>query len=309
VLPRKSCRDRTIRHYDAGSSVGESLPKRETGKRRGAAFRTGIIAALAIVCAGRPLACNAASRHKLRQPVLQQIIKSGRAAVETVYFHDRPPVRVVRGGQAPAPRPPSAPHVATLERTEIVDFGASGRVAIVRGVGSAGATAPVDARRRIEKVSFADPRLPPVTIVREWGTSLPPTVGDLFGPADGGELDRIAFAVDGIESRHGDDLAMWRPEFAGPQGPMQVSAAAAFDVGGGDRFDVQENRLLGRAYLAQMFRRYGNWPDALAAYNWGPANVDKWIVDGRDPYQMPPGVAWYVTRALHDAMIAIATGW
>ena len=51
----------------------------------------------------------------------------------------------------------------------------------------------------------------------------------------------------------------------GPQGPMQVGAVAAFDVGGGDRFDLQQNRRLGRAYLAQMFLRYGNWPDALAA--------------------------------------------
>jgi soluble lytic murein transglycosylase-like protein len=62
---------------------------------------------------------------------------------------------------------------------------------------------------------------------------------------------------------------------------MQVSAAAALDVGGGDRFDLRQNRLLGRAYLAQMFRHYGNWPDALAAYNWGPANVDLWIAAGR----------------------------
>jgi Transglycosylase SLT domain len=127
---------------------------------------------------------------------------------------------------------------------------------------------------------------------------------DLFGPANGGELDRIAFAVDGIESRHGADLRMWRPEPNGPQGPMQVSAAAAFDVGGGDRFDLQQNRLLGRAYLAQMYRRYGNWADALAAYNWGPGNMDQWIAGGRSADRLPPGVAWYVNRALHDALMS-----
>ena len=53
---------------------------------------------------------------------------------------------------------------------------------------------------------------------------------------------------------------MWRPEPDGPQGPMQVSAAAAADVGGGDRFDETDTRALGRAYLAHMFRRYGSWP-------------------------------------------------
>ena len=35
---------------------------------------------------------------------------------------------------------------------------------------------------------------------------------------------------------------------------MQVSAAAAADVGGGDRFDETENRELGRSYLAHIMR-------------------------------------------------------
>jgi Transglycosylase SLT domain len=129
----------------------------------------------------------------------------------------------------------------------------------------------------------------------------------LFGPANGGELDRIAFAVDGVESRHGADLRMWRPQLDGPQGPMQVSAAAAFDVGGGDRFDLRQNRLLGRAYLSQMYQRYGNWPDAVAAYNWGPGNMDQWIAGGRNLNLLPPGVAWYVNRVLRDAVITAAS--
>src|SRR6185437_82073 len=36
-------------------------------------------------------------------------------------------------------------------------------------------------------------------------------------------LDRVALAVDGAESSDGRDLAMWRAEPSGPQGPMQVS--------------------------------------------------------------------------------------
>ena len=63
-------------------------------------------------------------------------------------------------------------------------------------------------------------------------------------------LDRVAYAVDGAESSHGEDLTMWRPDPSGPQGPMQVSGPAAADVGGGDRFDSTENRAIGRAYLA-----------------------------------------------------------
>jgi hypothetical protein len=64
-------------------------------------------------------------------------------------------------------------------------------------------------------------------------------------------LDRVASAVDGAESSHGSDMAMWRPDPSGPQGPMQVSEAAATDVGGGDRFDALQNRAIGRAYLLQ----------------------------------------------------------
>jgi hypothetical protein len=87
---------------------------------------------------------------------------------------------------------------------------------------------------------------------------------------------------------------------------MQVSAAAAFDVGGGDRFDLAENRALGRAYLARMYRRYGNWQDAIAAYNWGPGNLDAWIGGGRAADKLPLGVERYRNRVLRDAVLAEA---
>jgi hypothetical protein len=114
-------------------------------------------------------------------------------------------------------------------------------------------------------------------------------------------LDRVASAVDGAESSHGKDIAMWRPDPSAPQGPMQVSEAAATDVGGGNRFDLTQNRAIGRAYLAQLYERYKNWPDAIAAYNWGPRNVDTWIKAGRPPEKLVAGVAAYTTRVLFDS--------
>lgn len=111
-------------------------------------------------------------------------------------------------------------------------------------------------------------------------------------------LDRVGDSVEGAESSHGQDPRMWRPEADGPQGPMQVSAAAAADVGGGDRFDEAQNRSLGRAYLADMYRRYGSWPDAVAAYNWGPGHMNGWIGSGRPVDKFPPTVAQYRTRVL-----------
>jgi hypothetical protein len=114
-------------------------------------------------------------------------------------------------------------------------------------------------------------------------------------------LDHVAFAVDGAESSHGADQEMWRPDVTGPEGPMQVSQAAASDVGGGDRFDLDQNRQIGRAYLWQLYRRYGDWPDAIAAYNWGIGNLNAWVKAGRPVGGLVRGVVAYLGRVLHDS--------
>ena len=61
---------------------------------------------------------------------------------------------------------------------------------------------------------------------------------------------------------------------------------------------------LGRAYLARMYRRYGNWPDAIAAYNWGPGNLDAWIGGGRPADKLPLAVERYRNRVLREAALA-----
>lgn len=120
-------------------------------------------------------------------------------------------------------------------------------------------------------------------------------------------LDCVAFAVDGAESSHGNDMAMWRPDPTGPQGPMQVGEAAATDVGGGDRFESRQNRSIGRAYLAQLYWRYGNWPDAIAAYNWGIGKMDAWVRAGRPADKFLIGVAAYLGRVLSDSGLCDAS--
>lgn len=260
------------------------------------------------------VALPAQTPEKTRKPEPHPWAAAGRPVhVETVSFANprQAPVRVIRG--AAVPRSPPGPG----KRTEILNFANRGRVAVVRGAlppaAEIGRTVPaVGGRLRVETVAFADPRKSPVTVVRGPPVTVvrgPPLGGvadELFAPAAGGELDRIAFAVDGIESRHGADPGMWRPEPDGPQGPMQVSLKAAIDVGGGDRFDLRQNRLLGRAYLAHLYRRYGDWPDALAAYNWGPGNLDQWIAEGRRAEMLPIEVNRYVARALRDALLTTA---
>jgi hypothetical protein len=131
------------------------------------------------------------------------------------------------------------------------------------------------------------------------GARKPPPPPVAAKPAD--PLDRVANAVDGAESSHGADPAMWREDPAGPQGPMQVSEAAASDVGGGDRFDPVQNRAIGRAYLAHLYRRYGDWPDAIAAYNWGIGHLEAWVKAGRPVAPPVFGVASYLGRVLRDS--------
>jgi hypothetical protein len=119
-------------------------------------------------------------------------------------------------------------------------------------------------------------------------------------------LERVTYAVEGAESSHGADPQTWGSDPNGPQGPMQVSAGAAEDVGGGNRFDGRENRVLGRAYLALMYRRYGSWPDAVAAYNWGPGHMDAWISSGRPFEKFPPSVERYRIRVLVGSSLSMA---
>jgi hypothetical protein len=59
-----------------------------------------------------------------------------------------------------------------------------------------------------------------------------------------------------------------------------------------------ENRRAGRDYLDAMYRRYGDEATALAAYNWGPGNVDKWLKKGGDPKQLPAETKKYIGNIL-----------
>lgn len=293
----------------------------------------GMMAARFVLLASVAIACGVTSRAAgdpaggalLLVHALPGVSPGEPIKTEVVSFADprRAPVQVVRGASRPeAARPESAPEPARPD-VEFLGFGSSGaqQVRVIRGPV---ARLDLPGLRRVETVNFTQPGRSPVMVIRG-GIEHPLAVGlfeaaggrrleqqpgvGLFNPAAGSELDRIVFAVDGAESSHGRNPLMWRSNFDGPQGPMQVSLKAALDVGGGDRFDVQQNRLLGRAYLAQMFRRYGNWPDALAAYNWGPGNFDSWVAGGRPSIELPSETARYVKRVLRDALVAETDRW
>ena len=274
------------------------------------AFLIAIIAPLLLIATPGQMSEASSKKGVATTTAMRRAIEKRAVSVQLITFPDTGwnPVRVLRGKALAKRNSAPKPELEKTETAEIVMFGdpPHSTVRVVRGETGRAELVPGQPRggsgMNLQVVSFADPQQRPVSILR--GIVLHRPNFDLFGPASVTDLDRVAFAVDGAESSHGADLRMWRPEASGPQGPMQITAAAAIDVGGGDRFEILENRTLGRAYLARMFQRYGNWPDAIAAYNWGPRNLDAWIAGGRPADRFPLEVERYRDRVLRDATLS-----
>jgi soluble lytic murein transglycosylase len=111
---------------------------------------------------------------------------------------------------------------------------------------------------------------------------------------------------------------------AGARGLMQLMPGTAREVStrlglGYNResltTDTDYNIQLGSTYFQRMYNQYGSYPLAVAAYNAGPGNVNKWIRANGDP-RLPGGdiVTWvekipifetknYVQRVLENAVV------
>ena len=223
----------------------------------------------------------------------------------------------VLGGQPPAPPAPPEPPAG---------LGATPEAAAMPPMGpppEMGAPPPMDAPQEMPMMAEGG-MVPPYA--SGGGLSDVPVPDGMFDePSNGGFGDgyagggMVAFAAagpvrGGMQNLY-DDVEYFESggdqnavSSAGARGVMQLMPGTMENPGFGvpsmaelrakGLSEEDANRLAGQKYLDAMYRKYGDEATALAAYNWGPGNVDKWLKSGADPKKLPAETKKYINNIL-----------
>jgi len=112
------------------------------------------------------------------------------------------------------------------------------------------------------------------------------------GPTGASFVDRIR------QAESGGNMQAVSPK--GATSDMQVMPRTAADPGFGVQpakdASLGERSRVGSDYANALLQKYGNEPEAAAAYNWGPGNFDAWKAAGSDPSKMPAETRAYVAK-------------
>jgi soluble lytic murein transglycosylase-like protein len=106
------------------------------------------------------------------------------------------------------------------------------------------------------------------------------------------------------ESRYREDIITGRVRSpVGALGIAQFMPATAREMGIDPLNPAQAIPAAGR-YLARLYRMFGSWSEALAAYNWGMGNVQRRGLDAA-----PSETRAYYQNILADVNAANGTNW
>lgn len=112
-------------------------------------------------------------------------------------------------------------------------------------------------------------------------------------------LARLAYQ----ESRFRRDIITGQTvSSAGAQGIMQIVPKWHPDVDPLNPWDAID---YAGYYLGQLYKQFGEWPKALAAYNWGPGNVKK-AINEKSTYwiqKAPTETKNYVAEITRDVKV------
>lgn len=117
------------------------------------------------------------------------------------------------------------------------------------------------------------------------------------------DFESLVEAVKHVESRgqrYAANARQLLTSHKGAEGEMQVlpktQKSPGYGIEPAKAGDPEDIARVGREYLRAMLDKYGNREHALAAYNWGPGNVDKWLAKGADPSKLPKETQNYLAK-------------
>ena len=140
-----------------------------------------------------------------------------------------------------------------------------------------------------QKVDSAAPESPPQEEIKNSQIEITPSLSSDYSPVKAQSPTSFENIIKTASRRYGVEEGLikavikmesnFNPKavsHAGARGLMQLMPGTAAGLGVRDSFDPEQNIMAGTRFLRDMLDRYnGDVDQALAAYNWGPGNVDK----------------------------------
>jgi soluble lytic murein transglycosylase-like protein len=137
-----------------------------------------------------------------------------------------------------------------------------------------------------------------------WLSKVPPALEPLFASATRayGLPRRLLEAVAYRESRFRPEIISGAlPSSAGAIGVMQIVPKWHPSIGDAGARDPSKAIPYAAKYLRDLYGQFGSWPLALAAYNWGPGNLQKHLAAAKGPELWPAETRTYVAEIIANA--------